>query len=52
MSVEAAARPQRDSEQFSSDVRGMFDRISGVYDLMNSAMTAATSMPYDLTSAL
>ena len=44
MSVEAAdpaqARPSRDSEEFSGEVRGMFDRIAGVYDLMNSAMTA------------
>ena len=32
--------PQRDSEEFAEQVRGMFDRISGVYDLMNSAMTA------------
>jgi demethylmenaquinone methyltransferase/2-methoxy-6-polyprenyl-1,4-benzoquinol methylase len=38
--TEAAAHPARDSEEFATEVRGMFDRISGVYDVMNSAMTA------------
>jgi demethylmenaquinone methyltransferase / 2-methoxy-6-polyprenyl-1,4-benzoquinol methylase len=32
--------PERDSEEFANQVRGMFDRIAGVYDVMNSAMTA------------
>ena len=37
---DAGAAPRRDSEQFAGQVQGMFDRIAGVYDLMNSAMTA------------
>ena len=38
-----AERPDResgDSAEFATQVRGMFDRIAGHYDAMNSAMTA------------
>ncbi len=37
----ASNRPgERDGAAFAAQVRGMFDRIAGVYDLMNTAMTA------------
>jgi len=31
---------ERDSAEFASQVQGMFERIAGVYDLMNTTMTA------------
>jgi len=38
--VSAAAASVGDQEAFAGQIRGMFDRIAGVYDLMNTAMTA------------
>jgi demethylmenaquinone methyltransferase / 2-methoxy-6-polyprenyl-1,4-benzoquinol methylase len=39
MSV-APASSSAEGERFAGQIRGMFDRIAGVYDLMNTAMTA------------
>lgn len=33
------SKPSRSSDDFAGEIRGMFDRIAGVYDLVNSAMT-------------
>ncbi|MDQ3759713.1 MAG: bifunctional demethylmenaquinone methyltransferase/2-methoxy-6-polyprenyl-1,4-benzoquinol methylase UbiE [Actinomycetota bacterium] len=33
-------KPTRSEDEFSSQVRGMFDRIASVYDLVNTVMTA------------
>ena len=38
--MSAAAASVGDQEAFAGQIRGMFDRIAGVYDLMNTAMTA------------
>jgi demethylmenaquinone methyltransferase / 2-methoxy-6-polyprenyl-1,4-benzoquinol methylase len=35
-----AKRPSPESGDFAAQVQGMFERIAGVYDLMNTAMTA------------
>ncbi len=32
--------PSRDSAEFATEVRGMFDRVASFYDVMNSVMTA------------
>jgi demethylmenaquinone methyltransferase / 2-methoxy-6-polyprenyl-1,4-benzoquinol methylase len=37
--LSAGTRPQREADEFATQVNRMFDRIAGVYDRMNSTMT-------------
>jgi len=38
--TEGAAHPSRSEADFSAQIRSMFDRIAGVYDVMNRVMSA------------
>jgi demethylmenaquinone methyltransferase/2-methoxy-6-polyprenyl-1,4-benzoquinol methylase len=38
--VNGTVAPEQPQVEFAGQVRGMFDRIAGVYDVMNTAMTA------------
>jgi demethylmenaquinone methyltransferase/2-methoxy-6-polyprenyl-1,4-benzoquinol methylase len=40
MATTSTPLPNRESDEFAGQVRRMFDGIAGVYDLMNTAMTA------------
>lgn len=44
-------RPARESAEFSEQVQGMFDRIAGRYDLLNSLMTAGLHHSWRIRAA-
>ena len=45
MATTSTPLPNRESGEFAGEVRTMFDRIAGVYDLMKTAMTAGMRRP-------